>query len=135
MTSEHKVIDDGGEGTAVETEASLRAELAAARRELDELRRQRDLDALLIDADTVDLDAARALAERALASMDEPDAAAAVDQLRRRRAYLFRQVGHDASGALSPRLDETADLELAAERAATSGDRRDLLRYLRLRRK
>jgi hypothetical protein len=55
-----------------------------------------------------------------------------VEDLRRHKPYLFRQARPRMSGATLPEPIPTAD-HAAAEARAT-GDRRDLLRYLRLRR-
>ena len=64
--------------------------------------------------------------------------AKAVDEVRRRKPYLFR-ARESASPALSPRVDGAeralAPVEHAAQQARSTGDRRDLLAYLRLRRK
>ena len=99
-------------------------------------RRQR-IDELLADADAIDLEAARLLTEVAVESMADPDIAEAVDDLRRHKPYLFREKGSDPGGlALAPRIEGIDDpLAQAAEQAQHSGDRRDLLRYLRLRRR
>jgi len=101
------------------------------------LERRQRIDELLSEADAVDLDAARLLTEAAVQSMDEPDVAEAVDDLRRHKPYLFRSASEDAGGlALAPRPDSVHDpLAQAAEQAQHSGDRRDLLAYLRLRRR
>ena len=69
--------------------------------------------------------------------MDEPDVRLAVEDLRRHKPYLFRHASPDEAGAMSPRreLDGHDPAEHAAEEAARTGDRRDLLRYLRMKRK
>ncbi|MEM9417484.1 MAG: hypothetical protein AAGA25_00335 [Planctomycetota bacterium] len=66
--------------------------------------------------------------------MDEPDVDAAVSELRRQKPYLFRQRRRSTDSAMAPRVELPAAEEKAAERAAATGDRRDLLDYLRLRR-
>lgn len=108
-----------------------------AEQTIDALERRQRIDALLAEADTIDLDAARLLTEVAVQSMDTPDVTEAVDDLRRHKPYLFRQGAEDPGGlALAPRFDELDDpMAQAAEQAQHSGDRRDLLRYLRLRRR
>ena len=62
----------------------------------------------------------------------------AVSDLRRRCPYLFRPTVSEArsGGAMSarPRTNGRRNADDAAERAAATGDRRDLLRYLRMRR-
>jgi len=102
-----------------------------------DLERRQRIDALLGESEVIDLEAARLLTEVTVRSMDEPDVAQAVEDLRRHKPYLFRQVGGEAASVLSPELENDIpdDLTQAARHAQTSGDRRDLLRYLRLRRR
>ena len=108
-----------------------------AEQTISSLERRQQIDALLAEADAIDIDAARLLTEAAVQSMDEPDVAEAVDDLRRHKPYLFRAEGGATGGlALAPRIEGFDDpLAQAAEQAQHSGDRRDLLRYLRLRRR
>ncbi|MEM6260572.1 MAG: hypothetical protein AAGI37_20165 [Planctomycetota bacterium] len=116
-------------------EAQQRAE--QAEQTITSLERRRQIDALLAEADAIDLDAARLLTEAAVQSMDEPDIAEAVQDLRRHKPFLFHQDSSSAQGlALAPQTGGQDDpLAQAAEQAQHSGDRRDLLRYLRLRRR
>jgi len=121
---------------------SMRAELAALREQYGEsqetvtaLERRAKIDALLSEADSIDFGAARLLTEAAVSEMDEPDVALAVEDLRRHKPYLFRN--DDAVAvSLAAHLpdDGQGDQQQAAQDARASGDRRDLLRYLRLRR-
>ncbi len=116
----------------------LERELAEARRTIEHLERRQRIDALLAEADAIDLDAARLLTERAVETMDEPDLALAVKDLKRHKPYLFRRPAPPWSGStMSPRSDGEGDdlATAAASRAAQSGARRDLLDYLRLRRR
>lgn len=108
-----------------------------AQEAIGSLERKQRIDQLLSEADAVDMEAARLLTEVAVASMDEPDLAEAVDDLRRHKPYLFHKSEEGLGGlALAPRLEGVDDpLAQAAERAQHSGDRRDLLRYLRLKRR
>ncbi|MEX2672509.1 MAG: hypothetical protein WD294_10405 [Phycisphaeraceae bacterium] len=124
---------------------ALQAELAATRESLSESeqaladaeRRQR-IDQLLSESEAIDVEAARLLTEVAVTQMEEPDVAAAVEELRSRKPYLFRQHGGGtgAGGSMSARRRGGAGSQLteAAEAAATTGQRQDLLRYLRMRR-
>jgi len=115
---------------------TLNDELAAARQTIDALERRQRIDALLADQEAVDLEAARLLTEVAVAEMPDADLASAVAELKRDRPYLFRSPTRGMhAGVMAPRSEPepTAPLQ-AAEQAARSGDRRDLLRYLRLRR-
>jgi len=101
------------------------------------------IDAALREAQAIDAEAARVLAESALAEMPQPDVAQAVDELRRRRPYLFARSeprAQAASGAMSAasadgRSAHSAQLTDAAADAITTGKRSDLLRYLRLKRR
>ncbi|MEM8782065.1 MAG: hypothetical protein AAGE65_04325 [Planctomycetota bacterium] len=98
------------------------------------LERRQRIDAELAKADAVDFDVVRLLTEAAVSAMDEPDVAEAVDDLRRHKPYLFRLRGRAARNMGPTPQDLASPLEDAAERAIASGDRRDLLQYLRLRR-
>lgn len=119
---------------------SLEQDLATSRETVDQLERRRQIDARLTEADAIDLEAARLLTEVAIQQMDEPDVKLAVDDLRRHKPYLFGHDGHDDPASMPPRHDhdghDPAELAAhhAAESAARTGDRRDLLRYLRLKR-
>ena len=116
--------------------AGLESDLATSRETVDQLERRHRIDALLTEADTVDLDAARLLTEIAVSEMDEPDVKLAVDDLRRHKPYLFRHDPADDASAMGPRHDHHGHdpAESAAEQATRTGDRRDLLRYLRMKR-
>lgn len=116
-------------------QAQQRVELAE--QTIQSLERRQRIDALLAEADAIDIDAARLLTEAAVQSMDEPDVAEAVEDLRLHKPYLFHPDSSQAEGlALAPQIEGLDDpLAQAAEQAQHSGDRRDLLRYLRLRRR
>lgn len=99
------------------------------------LERRQRIDQLLAESEVVDLEAARLLTESAIEQMDEPDIDAAVDDLRRHKPYLFGRSmlsGTPTMGAGGSVGTDTVGE--AQSQAATSGHRRDLLRYLRLRR-
>lgn len=114
----------------------LRVQLDASRETITSLERRQKIDAMLAESDAIDLETARLLTETAVAGMDEPDVEQAVADLRRHKPYLFRRRVGSGSASMSPRLtDENAGAEKAAERALGSGNRRDLLEYLRLRRR
>jgi len=104
---------------------------------ISELRRRQQIDERLIESNASDLETARLLTELAIKEMNEPDVEQAVEELRRRKPFLFLRAPA-GSGALSPR--ETTGpareqhLARAACEASESGRRQDLLRYLRLRR-
>ncbi len=114
----------------------MKSDLDAANQTIDRLDRRGKIDALLREADTIDLEAGRLLTEIAIDSMAQPDVRAAVDELRRAKPYLFHRRASNASGALAPAAEESfSPTHAAAQDALHTGDRRDLLRYLRLRRK
>jgi len=108
--------------------------LDQTREQLDAIERRRRIDQSLIESEAIDLEAARLLTEAAVEQMDEADVDAAVTELKRRKPYLFRRsVG--TGGGMSPKPRRNgSSVDDAAETAAVSGNRRDLLRYLRLRR-
>lgn len=117
--------------------AALEQQLADKDQLIRDLEQREQIGNLLRDADAIDVDAAHLLTEAALAAMDEPDLEQAVRDLKRTRPYLFRNrprpsVGQSprgtSDGTAGPRADD------AAAEAAATGHRRDLLRYLRLRR-
>ena len=114
----------------------MNAKLQEAGQTISSLERRQQVDALLMDADAIDLEAARLLTEQAVLQMDEPDVKMAVDDLRRYKPYLFRRRHEAELSAMSPAVPSNGHdpAEEAAEHAAITGDRRDLLRYLRLRR-
>jgi len=116
---------------------AAQAKLSEADQTITGLERRQKVDALLSEADTVDLEAARLLTEQAVSTMDEADVELAIKDLRRHKPYLFRHRQNQAASAMGPSMDTPAQdpAEHAAEQATRTGDRRDLLRYLRLRRR
>jgi len=115
--------------------SEAQAALSEKEATIQQLERRQKIDELLGQAEPVDHEAARLLTEQAVAEMAAPDVQQAVSELKRKRPYLFREreaAGGPAMAARSHSLDEPR--EEAAATAAMSGDRRDLLRYLRLRR-
>ncbi len=121
---------------AAELETKLKAaeaELGRARAELTATERRHALQRELVQAGALDLDVAAFLAEAAVAGQEKPDIAGAIADVRRRKPYLFRAAPR--SGVMGPGgAEPPAPLEDAAAAARTTGDRRALLRYLRLRR-
>ncbi len=110
-------------------------ELQAA---MESQRSGRLLDVLLLRAGVSDLDAARgAILERLEAEgateLDEIEAQ--VRGLMAERPGLFGAGGHGTSGVMRSRgMGALTEAQRAAAEAKSSGDRRQLLRYLRLRR-
>lgn len=115
----------------------LRGELTQSQQALARLERKQRIESELAEEETLDVEAARLLTEAAVQQMREPDVRLAVEDLKRHKPWLFRQrqaAGARAMPARQQRMDKP-QVEQAAEQAASTGDRRDLLRYLRLRRK
>lgn len=115
----------------------LEATLEQSRSALATIERKRQIDRALAEAQPIDLEAAALLTESALDQMQTPDVGAAIGELRRRKPWLFREGRTPTpSGAMAASADPTAEQERLDEgliRAARSGDRRALLRYLRSR--
>ncbi|MEM9294946.1 MAG: hypothetical protein AAGA57_04015 [Planctomycetota bacterium] len=130
--------------TDAQTElAQLHSELEQARARLAEsetafqrLERRQQIDSALAQQGALDLEAGRLLTEAAIDQMEEPDLRIAVADLQRTRPWLFRQA-HALADARAPEPDLPPQdpAANAALRAAETGDRRDLLAYLRLKRR
>ena len=113
----------------------LENDLNESQETADYLERQQRISELLAEEDVVDLGAARLLTEVAIAEMEKPDVRMAVEDLRKSKPYLFRRRSGRASHMPArDGVDESGGAASAAEIAAGSGSRSDLLRYLRLRR-
>jgi len=129
------------ESAADELRASLeqaRAQIAEAHEALDSCETRRAIDAALFETDALDLETARLMTEAAVAQMPERDVAAAIEELRRSKPFLFRAGSRGAPvSTQSARADAPAGIDLsgALEEAAVTGDRAALLRYLRLKRR
>lgn len=128
-----EVIDVSAMAELERERDALREQLCASEQRAERLERQSRMDALLAEADVVDLEAARLLTEAAVMQMDEEDLELAVEDLRKHRPYLFRRVALDSGQGVMGEESETS-VDGAAQRARASGHRRDLLAYLRLRR-
>jgi multidrug efflux pump subunit AcrA (membrane-fusion protein) len=121
---------------AIEAElGEARDELERAHRQVEQADRRRQIDELLIEADVIDLEAARLLTEHTIGQMDDAELGEVVSDLARHKPYLFRRRGSGGGMSPRPRGNGGAGLDEAAAAAAATGDRRDLLRYLRLRRR
>lgn len=107
--------------------------LSQAREALDAAERKHTIERELWSQGALDVETATLLTEAAIAGMPKPDARAAVAELKRRKPFLFRAPSPAAS-AMSPHAPAANSLDQAAADARSSGDRRALLRYLRLKR-
>ncbi len=102
------------------------------------LQRRLEIDEALVRHDALDLEAARLLVTHVLEEGAAEDVPSAVAEVERRKPALFRrprsaaaQAARDGDG-ISPHRDHLAQ---CATVAAATGSRRDVLRYLRLRRR
>ena len=116
----------------------LEGELEAAHASCKAVERRGQIDMELTAARAIDLETARLLTEATIAEMDEPDVSIAVRELCDRKPFLFagRQRGMSGGVSMGPALSGSGDDELMsmARQARSSGDRSELLRYLRVRR-
>lgn len=138
--------EDGGDLEAARTRiAQLEADLA-------DLQATQDLEYRLRSLGAIDVEAAailvRAVLEKDAAESDGAPLSleAAIEELRRTRPFLFAAsqagVGGNGAGAMAGYagggvgggVGGGGELDRLAERARTTGDRRTLLKYLRLRR-
>lgn len=117
--------------------SELEAALADADETIAQVQRRAQIDQELTAARAVDLETARLLTQAAVAEMDEPDVTLAVRELCERKPFLFAcsSSGH-AGVSMSPQSTGIGahSLDAMATRARGSGNRAELLRYLRARR-
>ncbi|MEM6391192.1 MAG: hypothetical protein AAF797_00160 [Planctomycetota bacterium] len=115
----------------------LHEQLRQREAQITQLERRQQIDARLTEAHPLDLGTARLLTEAAIQHMDEPDIESAIAELRRDKPWLFRTTGTPQAFPFAPEADprnEPDPADEAAAHAASTGNRRDLLTYLRLRR-
>jgi hypothetical protein len=137
VTSESSTIDASADwqSKATELETKLAAAdkaLAESREALDAAERKRDIERELSRQGAIDLESATLLTEAAVAGMDKADAKAAIADLKRSKPFLFKAPVRVS--AMSGAVESESSLDAAAAVARESGDRRALLRYLRMRR-
>lgn len=116
--------------------AELEQTLSETRAALDDAERRSEIERQLVEADAVDLETARLLTEASVGQMGEADVSEAVAELKRTKPFLFKKAARSQASAMSGALEcgRCDELQNAAESARATGDRRTLLRYLRLRR-
>lgn len=116
----------------------LEAELASAHESVTLTQRRGEIERELTAARTVDLETACLLTEATIGEMDDPDVAIAVRELRARKPFLFQcqTQGKSGMGTMSAHASGGGGdgLGSLATNARSSGDRNELLRYLRARR-
>lgn len=123
----------------------LEGELAESHESVRSVERRSAIDMELIAAKAIDLETARMLTEATIGEMDSPDVGIAVRELCDRKPFLFagrHGNGHGVHGAqgvsMGPGQAQGAsgedEMDELARHARSSGDRSELLRYLRVRR-
>ena len=122
---------------------TLQASLDELRSALDESRsmllaseRRRTIDETLAGLHPADLETARVMLEGALQTDAEGEAIReAAKELKRRKPFLFRTPGAAQAGSMGGRPRQKAGtLDTHAKSASETGDRKALMRYLRVRR-
>ena len=127
--------------------AELESELISANDAVVSTQRRGEIERELTAARAVDLETACLLTEVTIGEMDEPDVALAVRELRSRKPFLFSGgshgmesgAGYGGGSAMSAVPGSgfgkgVGGLGQLASSARSSGDRNELLRYLRARR-
>jgi len=115
----------------------LEGELSSANEAVVSTQRRGDIERELTAARAVDLETACLLTEATIGEMDEPDVAVAVRELKARKPFLFSCATHSTTGGsvMSSQMGSGSNgLGRMASSARSSGDRNELLRYLRARR-
>ncbi len=132
-TSESSTIDMSGRAQELEGKlAAAEKSLFEAREALDASERKRQIERELVKQGAIDVETAALLTETAVLGMDTPDTRAAIAELKRGKPFLFRAA--PKASAMSGIIEEASSLDKAAGEARASGDRRALLKYLRMRR-
>lgn len=117
------------------------AELSELSGELESARLDQKLIGKLFHAGVHDLEAALLLAKARIGGDGKSDLDSSIEQLRKEKSYLFGNQSTSSvalqrsSGAKEKGVNNQTVLERAAKRAATTGDRKDLQEYLKLRRR
>ncbi|MCJ7729697.1 MAG: hypothetical protein MUO27_07470 [Sedimentisphaerales bacterium] len=120
--------------------AEADSQAARMSEQLNEIRLEQNLTRKLAAADAVDLEAAVLIAKTRLQADDGTSADGVIEQLKTEKPYLFRSSNSDAptikkTAGVRERIQSShAILEKAAKKAASTGSRRDLQEYLKLRR-
>lgn len=130
---------DGAEKARIEEleakVAELEAALAASRAEAAGAALRTEIEHELVSAGAIDLEITVPLVERIVEEMGEPDVGKAVREVRTNKGFLFRSPGGVKSESMAGEAARGGvGLEDLASDARSSGDRGDLLRYLRARR-
>lgn len=120
--------------------AAAEAALAEARAALETAQRRAAIEREVARSQPIDAEVVVMLCETAAKAGDNgkgPDAAAIVADFKKRKPYLFRTptpAAPRATAMAAASASPANELERVADEARSTGDRRALLRYLRLRR-
>ncbi|GEM_PF-1443811 len=121
--------------------SSLAAQLAKTQGELARAKTAREIDVALLLLGVTDLEAGHAQVEKQLEKAGPNDARAvrkAVEEVRKRKTNLFGgnagTVPTGATSAAKRRDLGISEADKAAQRALSTGDRKSVLEYLRLKR-
>jgi len=127
--------------TLAEELAEAKTQAAKMSEQLKNVRTEQKLIRKLAAVGALDLEAAVLIAKARIEDgpEQEADLDGVVEQLRKEKQYLFASVGGTATakktaGAKERVANSQAVLDTAAKRAATTGNRTDLQKYLKLRR-
>ena len=113
----------------------VKQQLDMATRALAALERSRELESAIIDANAIDVETVLVMAEAQ--ALKEPDATAGqiVADIRQRKPFLFKPSSSGGSAmSAEPRGGDAGGLDQAFGQARAKGDRRSLLKYLRVKR-
>lgn len=119
--------------------AEAKAQAANTAEKLQNVQNEQKLLRKLAAAGAADLEAAVLIARARMEDEPQADVDGVIEQLRKEKQYLFTSVGGTATakktaGAKERVANSQAVLDTAAKRAATTGNRTDLQKYLKLRR-
>jgi len=119
--------------------AEANERIARMARDLDELQTEQKLAHKLAAAGAIDLETAVVVAKARIDGNDPARIEACVAQLKKEKAYLFGAPADTTAARRTAGVKERTSgsataLGQAAEKAARTGSRADLLQYLRLRR-
>ena len=123
----------------VEDLAEAKTQAAKMSEQLKGIQAEQKIMRKLAAAGAVDLEAAVLIARARIEDEPEADLDGVVEQLKKEKQYLFTNAGGAATakktaGAKERVANSQTILDTAARRAATTGNRADLQKYLRLRR-
>jgi hypothetical protein len=119
--------------------AQANQQIAQMSQDLSALEAERSLTCKLAAAGAIDLEAAVLMAKARMEGKDETEIDGCIEQLRKEKSYLFggsaqTLTARRTAGAKDRKAQSQTALEQAAGKAARTGSRTDLQRYLKLRR-